>query len=74
MPSKIIHIDPVGDISFTKNSRSTRIRITVKSGGVSVTLPASIPYREAIRFVETKADWIVQQQSKIGIGGAGFLP
>ncbi len=68
MPAKIIHIDPVGDISFSKNSRSTRIRITVKPGGVSVTLPSSVPYREAIRFAEAKADWIAQQQSKMVLG------
>jgi len=65
MPSKIIHIDPVGDISFSKNSRSARIRITVKPSGVSVTLPLSASFTEAVRFVETKTDWIKQQQSKL---------
>ena len=68
MPAQIIHIDPVGEVSFLKNNRSTRIRITVKPGGVSVTLPNSVPYREAIRFVESKASWIVQQQSKMETG------
>ena len=68
MPAKNIHIDPVGEVFFSKNNRSTRIRITVKPQGVNVTLPASVPYAEAIRFVETKADWIVQQQSKLASG------
>jgi len=68
MPAKNIYINPVGDVSFSKNNRSTRIRITVKSQGVSVTLPTSIPYAEAIRFVEAKAGWILEQQSKLASG------
>ncbi|MDX9883615.1 MAG: SprT family zinc-dependent metalloprotease [Prolixibacteraceae bacterium] len=74
MPAQVIHINPVGDILFSKNNRSTRIRITVKPGGVSVTLPSGVPYREAIRFVESKAAWIVQQQSKMESGLPVFSP
>ena len=74
MPAKIIHIHPVGEVSFSKNKRSTRIRITVKAKGVSVTFPYSVPYSEAIRFVETKADWIIQQQSKMVSGLPVFSP
>lgn len=74
MPSKIIHIDSVGEVSFSKNKRSTRIRLTVKSKGISVSLPFSVSYSEAIRFVETKADWIKQQQSKMVSGLPVFGP
>lgn len=74
MPAKNIHIDPVGNITFSKNNRSTRIRITVKPGGINVTLPSTVPYSEAIRFVQTKADWIVQQQSKLASGLPVFSP
>lgn len=68
MPSKNIYIDPVGEILFSKNNRSTRIRLTVKPQGVFVSLPTTVPYTEAIRFVESKTSWIIQQQSKLSSG------
>ena len=68
MSSQTIYIESVGDVLFTKSNRSTRIRLTVKAQGVFVSLPASVPYAEAIRFVESKTDWIVEQQSKLTSG------
>jgi len=64
MLEKHIHINSIGLVSFVKSRRSSRIRITVKPKGVSVSLPVQVPYSEAIRFVESKTDWILAQQSK----------
>jgi predicted metal-dependent hydrolase len=66
MTTKIITIERVGDVSFTVNERSGRIRISLKSDGtIVVSMPPAVPERDAIRFVESKADWILKQKTKI---------
>jgi len=37
-------------------------------------MPPSILYRDAIRFVESKTDWIIKQQSRIQAGLTLFAP
>lgn len=66
MTTKIITIERVGDVSFAVNERSGRIRISLKSDGtIAVSMPPAVPLRDAIRFVESKADWILKQKTKI---------
>lgn len=75
MTTKYINIEQVGSVSFTINNRSQRIRLSVKSGGeVVVSMPPSVLYRDAIRFVESKTEWIQKQQSKIQAGLTIFAP
>jgi predicted metal-dependent hydrolase len=75
MTTKYINIEQVGPVSFTINERSRRIRLSVRSDGeITVTMPPSVLYREAIRFVESKTDWIQKQQSKIQAGLTIFAP
>lgn len=75
MSTKYINIEQVGSVSFTINDRSRRIRLSVKSDGeIVVTMPPSILYRDAIRFVESKTDWILNQQTKIQAGLTLFAP
>jgi predicted metal-dependent hydrolase len=75
MTTKSINIEQVGDVSFTINERSTRIRLRIKSNGeIVVSMPPSVLYRDAIRFVESKTDWILKQQSRIRAGLTVFAP
>jgi len=66
MTTKIIDIDRIGDVTFTSNERSRRIRISLKSDGeIVVSFPPTVPMRDAVRFVESKVDWILKQKTKI---------
>jgi predicted metal-dependent hydrolase len=75
MTTKQINIEQVGPVSFLVNERSRRIRLRVKPDGeIVVSMPSSVLYRDAIRFVESKTDWIHKQQSKIRAGLTLFTP
>jgi predicted metal-dependent hydrolase len=75
MGTKYIDIEQLGTVSFTINERSGRIRLSVKSDGeIVVSMPPSAQYRDAIRFAESKADWILKQQVKIRKGLTLFAP
>jgi len=75
MTTKYINIEQVGQVSFIINERSRRIRLSVKSDGeIVVSMPADALYRDAIRFAESKSDWIIKQQTKIQAGLTLFAP
>lgn len=75
MSTKYINIEQVGPVLFTINERSRRIRLRVKSDGeVVVTMPRSVLIQEAIRFVESKTEWILKNKSKISAGLTLFAP
>ena len=75
MATKYIDIEKVGQVSFTINERSRRIRLSVKSDGeIVVSIPPSVLYRDAIKFVESKTDWILKQQAKVKSGLTLFAP
>jgi predicted metal-dependent hydrolase len=75
MDTKNIDIEQVGTVSFTVNERSRRIRLSIKSDGqIAVTMPPSVLYKDAIRFVESKAEWIIKQQSKVKSRSTLFAP
>jgi len=66
MTTKYINIEQVGSVSFIINERSQRIRISLKSDGeIVVSFPPTVPVRDAVRFVESKVDWILKQKTKI---------
>jgi len=75
MTTKYINIEQVGPVSFTINERCRRIRLSVKSDGeIVVSMPPSALYRDAIRFVESKTEWLIKQQSKMQAGLTLFAP
>lgn len=75
MPAtKHILIPSIGEVSFSKNKLSTRIKVTVRPQQVSVTLPEFVPFREAISYVESKASWIKEQQAKLQTSLTVFSP
>jgi predicted metal-dependent hydrolase len=75
MSTKYVNIEHVGQVSFIINERSRRIRLSVKSDGeIVVSMPPKALYRDAISFVESKADWIHKQQTKAHAGLTIFAP
>jgi len=75
MSTKYINIEQLGSVSFTTNERSRRIRLSIKSDGeITVTMPPSAHHKDAIRFVESKVDWIIKQQSKVRSRSTLFAP
>jgi len=75
MTTKYINIEQVGSVSFTINERSRRIRLSIKSDGeIVVSMLSSVPERDAIRFVESKVDWILKQKTKIQAKSTLFAP
>jgi len=73
--SKSVHIEQVGDVTLSVNERSTRIRLSIKSDGeIVVSMPPSAPARDAIRFVESKADWIRKHKLKLQKKSTVFSP
>ena len=75
MTTQYVNIENVGQISLIINDRSRRIRLSVKSDGeIVVSMPSSVLYRDAIRFVESKTDWILKQQTKVQAGLTIFAP
>lgn len=75
MTIKYVNIEHIGQISLTIHERSRRIRLSVKSDGeIVVSMPPSVPVQDAIRFVESKTDWILKQQTKVQAGLTIFTP
>ena len=62
---KVIVDNELGNIVLTKNKRSSRLVIRVKPDYIAVTLPECSTYEEALKFVETKRDWILINKDKI---------
>lgn len=75
MSTKYVNIEHIGQVSFIINERSRRIRLSVKSDSeIVVSMPPSVLYRDALRFVESKTDWIIKQQTKVQAGLTLFAP
>jgi predicted metal-dependent hydrolase len=73
--TKYITVEPIGPVLFAINERSERIRIRIKSDGeIMVSMPPSVQYREAIRFVESKTEWIIRHKSKVQAAQSVFAP
>jgi len=75
MTTKYINIEQVGSVSFTINERSRRIRLSIKSDGeIVVSMPSTSLISDAVRFVESKVDWILKQKTKIKARSTLFAP
>jgi predicted metal-dependent hydrolase len=75
MSPKTLNITGIGEVLFTLSQRSRRLRITIKTANdIVISMPQGFPMNEAIRFVESKADWIHKQQKKLNAGLTKFSP
>lgn len=63
--TKIIEYPGVGAVELRKTHRNRNIRVTVRSGGrILITMPRYVPYSTAIRFMESKIDWVVEARER----------
>ncbi len=66
--SRDINIEGIGNITLRKYRQSRCLRMTVKHcGSIVVSMPWRSPWQEAINFVNSKKDWIIDQQQKIAV-------
>ena len=76
MKDRIYTDAEMGNVVLRKNIRSRRVSIRVHPvRGVTVTLPYFVPYAEAIRFLRSKKEWVmeVMERQKSASGGAVIL-
>ena len=58
---KILMDPEIGEVVFRKSARARRMAIRVHSvRGVSVSVPALVPYAAAMAFFKLKRDWVLQ--------------
>lgn len=66
MPKQVVHIKPIGKVTFSKNRGSKNIKLSVKPDkSVLVSFPFYVSANEAMAFVSKNAGWILQQQQKM---------
>ena len=62
--TKTITDKELGVIVFSKNTRAKRLIIRLKADCVAVTLPHSSTYDDAMKFVQSKREWIIANKNK----------
>uniref|UniRef100_UPI003216DBED M48 family metallopeptidase n=1 Tax=uncultured Draconibacterium sp. TaxID=1573823 RepID=UPI003216DBED len=66
MPSQVVQLKHIGNITFSRNRRSKNIKISVKPDkSVLVSFPFYISSKEVLAFVKKNEEWIRNQQSKM---------
>ncbi len=66
MPVKVVQNNSLGSITLSQNSRSRRIRLSIKAGQrILVSFPAHVTFREAEKFAEQHKEWIIKQKDKL---------
>lgn len=66
MQQKIVTIKPLGNVLLKKTKRAKYISIKLKPNkGIVVTLPPFVPYSDAINFVKSRKEWVIQHLPKI---------
>ena len=61
-----VYYPQIGEVQFVTSVTAKYLRISLKPfGGIRVTVPKRTSTKEAMAFVETKKDWILQAQSRI---------
>ncbi len=63
---KQFHIKDIGEITIRKNKRSKSLRATAKSNGeISVTIPYYASYKEALNFIISNKNKILEIKEKV---------
>jgi len=65
-PSKVIALEPIGEVSIVRNRRSMRFRISVKpDGNVRLTIPWLASFRSGENFLKQQIQWIEETKIRI---------
>ncbi len=59
MAQKIVNVAGIGPVIFQKRSGTRSIRLHIQGSRAKVTLPQSIPYIVAERYLLSKKDWVL---------------
>ena len=63
MATKTIEMPEIGKVNLKKNSASKSIRISLPPNGeVNVSMPRWVPYNMAIKFVDSRKQWILENK------------
>lgn len=66
MPLTTVNIEGIGNIIFSQNSRSKRLKLSVDPvGEVRVSYPPHVSLHKVVDFVEENREWITKQKQKI---------
>lgn len=75
MPSQVVHIDLIGNVTFSQNPRSKNIKVSVKADkAVLVSYPLYVSSKEVMTFVLKNLNWIQKQQAKMELRKTRILP
>ncbi|MDR3652936.1 MAG: SprT family zinc-dependent metalloprotease [Paludibacter sp.] len=58
----------LGTIEFVRNERSKHIRVRILSSGLKVTLPSNATEKEALKFIDSIREKLIQKQEKLEKG------
>jgi predicted metal-dependent hydrolase len=65
MPVKVVLLPEVGNVTFSQNLRSRRLKLSVRPNQkVLVSFPPYVTFSQATRFAEKHKNWILGQQQK----------
>jgi predicted metal-dependent hydrolase len=65
MPVKVVLLPEVGNVTFSQNLRSRRLKLSVRPNQkVLVSFPPYVTFLQATRFAEKHKNWILGQQQK----------
>ncbi|MGD9368693.1 MAG: M48 family metallopeptidase [Desulfobacteraceae bacterium] len=65
-PSKIVHIQGVGDVQLQRSRRAKHICLSVRPfKGVRIAVPWHVSYQEAMEVVQDKADWLIKHLQRV---------
>lgn len=66
MPNKVVHFKSIGPVTFFRNRRSKKLKISVKPDkSVLVSFPFFVSEKEVLSFLERSEVWIRKQQEKV---------
>ncbi|HKI88695.1 MAG TPA: SprT family zinc-dependent metalloprotease [Draconibacterium sp.] len=65
MSNKVVQLNRIGTVTFSRNKRSKNIKISVKPDKtVMVSFPFFVSGKEVVAFVQKNEDWIKKQQQR----------
>ena len=75
MSNKVVQLNRIGTVTFSRNKRSKNIKISVKPDKtVLVSFPFYVSGKEVAAFVQKNEGWIIKQQQKFDVRKKSINP
>lgn len=75
MPVKVLLLPDVGNVTFSQNHRSRRLKLSVRANQkILVSFPPNVTFSQAASFAEKHRNWIISQQQKYQISAGKITP